>query len=281
MPTDRNCLRDQQQIAEHELLTYLRTGPLAPHVRQLHHAEAVSIGASGAQVYQLWGEQQPLGFLKIGPRNKFTTLADDVARLHWLADRLPVPQVLAYAEEESYCYLLTSPIPGTDAATLAEQDGMDMTHLVRLLAFGLRQIHTLPPDHCPFDYRLPREIERVRRRMADGLVDAQNFDSQWQGRSATDLFAELLATMPTHTDLAFTHGDYCLPNILLDGNRIGGFVDLGRAGMGDRYRDLALARRSLIRNCGAAWVPLFFQAYGLPQPDEAKLTFYQLLDEFY
>ena len=60
-----------------------------------------------------------------------------------------------------------------------------------------------------------------------------------------------------------------------------GFVDLGRAGVGDRYRDLALAQRSLIRNCGAVWVPFFFTEYGLPQPDEAKLTFYQLLDEFY
>lgn len=47
-----------------------------------------------------------------------------------------------------------------------------------------------------------------------------------------------------------------------------------------RYFDLALAQRSIIRNCGDEWVQPFFDAYGLPTPDESKLHFFQLLDEF-
>lgn len=263
-----------------ELLRQLRTGPLAPSLQLIQRAETVVIGESGAQVYRLWDVQGPTSFLKIGPRTGVTTLADDAARLTWLANRLPVPQVLAYHEDEQHCYLLTSVITGVDTATLAERPETDIAQLVRLLAVGLQQIHAVPAADCPFDYRLSREIERVRGRIERGLLDERGFGGRWEGYTVDDLFAELLATAPTDEDLVLTHGDYCLPNILLDEDKLSGFVDLGRVGIGDRYRDLALARRSLIRNCGAAWVPLFFTEYGLPQPDEAKLTFYELLDEF-
>ena len=260
---------------------HLLHGPLAPYLQRVQRATAVVIGESGAQVYQLWDEQGPSSFLKIGPRDAVTPLAADVARLHWLVERLPTPQVLAYDETDQWSYLLTSVIPGVDTATLAERADTNIAQVVRLLAEGLRQVHDVPIHDCPFDHRLAHEIERVRVRIARGLVDEQQMGGLWRGQAVSDLFAELLATQPADEELVFTHGDYCLPNILVDGNRVSGFVDLGRAGVADRYRDLALAQRSLIRNYGVAWVPLFFAEYGLPQPDEAKLTFYQLLDEFY
>lgn len=263
-----------------ETLRRLQAGPLAPYLQQAQRAETVVIGESGAQVYCLWDDREPISFLKIAPRTGLTTLADDAARLAWLSSRLPTPQVLAYQEDEQDCYLLTSVIPGEDTATLAERPETDIAQLVRLLAVGLRQIHAVPAGDCPFDYRLPHEIARVRMRIEQGLLDERGFGGRWEEYTVDALFAELLATAPMDEDWVLTHGDYCLPNILLAGNRVSGFVDLGRAGVGDRYRDLALARRSLIRNCGASWVPLLFAEYGLSQPDEAKLTFYELLDEF-
>lgn len=263
------------------LLRQWASGPLAPHLLAVHRVEAVRIGGSRAQVYRLWDAAQVISFLKVEARDAATTLAADVARLRWLTDRLPAPQVLAYHEDEQCCYLLTSVVPGTDTATLSERADTDIAQLVRLLATGLRQVHAVAITDCPFDARLAQALAQVQQRVALGLVDERAIGGPWSGRTVPDLLAELLATQPLQEDLVFTHGDACLPNLLVEGNRVSGFVDLGRAGVGDRYRDLALAQRSLIRNCGAPWVPLFFAEYGLPQPDQAKLTFYQLLDEFF
>ena len=49
-------------------------------------------------------------------------------------------------------------------------------------------------------------------------------------------------------ELVFTHGDYCLPNSFIKDNKTVGFIDLGNAGIADKWQDLALCIRSLEHN---------------------------------
>lgn len=238
----------------------------------------MTIGDSGAAVFRLTADRS-VRFLKVTPRAIGIDGVDEVDRLRWLKGKLPVPDVLGYAEDATNAYLLLSALPGADATdkTLHE----DKARLTHLLAEGLRTIHALPIADCPFDQRLEREIERAGRRVAAGLVDEADFDEERLGRSASAVFAELLASRPSEEDLVFIHGDYCLPNVMIDEWQISSFIDLGRAGVSDRYHDLAQAVRSVRRNLGAEWVQRFLSEYGIHEPDERKLTFYTLLDEFF
>jgi len=125
------------------------------------------------------------------------------------------------------------------------------------------------------------KIEAARLRIENGLVDEADFDSKRLGRSAQDLYSVAIRSRPTQEDLVFTHGDYCLPNVIIAQDAVSGFVDWGRAGIADRYQDLALCARSIAGNLGPEWVPAFFGHYGLAIIDHGKLSFYELLDEFF
>ncbi len=60
------------------------------------------------------------------------------------------------------------------------------------------------------------------------------------------------------------HGDYCLPNVLVEDGRLSGLIDLGRAGLGDPQDDLAAGVWTLQYNYGPGHAREFLDAYGWP-----------------
>ena len=70
------------------------------------------------------------------------------------------------------------------------------------------------------------------------------------------------------------HGDYCLPNVLFDADRRHYFVDVGEAGVGDRYIDIVAGIWSLRHNYGKGSVGNLLNEYGLRTLDREKLTAY-------
>ena len=229
-------------------------------------------GCSGAAVYRLTRPNGSQLYLKCGADEPDRRLADECAKLLWLAGKLPVPQVYYFNQSGGISYLLMSAIPGQDTSDRAYEQ--DVPAMVR------RLVHSVPINGCPFNERLAVKLARASRRTAAGLVDTAEFGEQFHGKSAGEWLAELESGHAGEEDLVFTHGDYCLPNVLLQAGQLSGFIDLGSAGVADRYQDLALGARSLARNFGAEWIPLFFAAYGI-EAEPHKVIYYQLLDEFF
>ena len=241
--------------------------------------EEIREGMSGTSVFRLERHDQPSRYLKIAARYSDQDLHAEVSRLIWLHGRLPVPEVLYWAEDAERQYLIISAVPGM--ALYDESIRDQLPALIRLYASGLRQIHDV--QGCPFDHRLDVKIARAADRLQANKIDTEDFDAERQGRTAKSVFRELLATRPDAEDLVFTHGDYCTPNVLVDPDALSvtGFIDWGRAGIADRYQDLALAARSIEYNFGAGWIESFFAAYGISEIDHTKVRFYRLLDEFF
>jgi aminoglycoside phosphotransferase len=209
---------------------------------------------------------------------------DDLRREHdvlkWLISRLPVPRVLSFAQEGLTQYLLMTETPGSSAAD--EVQTTEPEQVISQLAEALRAVHDVDISACPFDMRLDVRLAEARARIDSGLVDEGDFEGVNMGRSAVDIYRELIATRPNDEELVFTHGDYCLPNIMLKDGAVSGFLDLGRAGVADRYTDLALAARSIGHNTGdERLVDLLFEAYGLGEADWRKVDYYILLDELF
>ena len=237
-----------------------------------------TVGFSSAQIFRLETKNKNSLYLKIDSRHFKNSLSLEKRKLNWLKNRLPVPEVLLFAEDEMNEYLLLSEIFGVDASN--DSLKTDLPRLVGELTDGLKMIHKLPIADCPFDARLEYKIELARERMINGLVDEKDFDEERQGRTAEDLFQELIATAPTAEDLVFTHGDYCTPNVILDKGKLSGFVDWSSAGIADKYQDIALLTRSVRYNFGKELEESVFEIYGI-EPDWEKILFYLLLDEFF
>lgn len=210
--------------------------------------------------------------LKIG-----RDLVAEEQRLRWLRGKLPVPEVVAFANEGDTDYLLMTKLPGRDGSNARVQ--RDGARFVELLAGALRTVHAIPTADCPFVATVDSLLEIAERRVSDGTLTAGDFPAHYLGRSPDELLRLLRELRPGDEGAVFTHGDASLPNFLVQHGRVSGFIDLGLAGVADPWRDLALAARSLTRNMGGKWVRPFLEAYGVPM-DEPRLEFFILLDEF-
>lgn len=218
----------------------------------------------------------PTLFLKYMEATYADELRDEAERLAWLQGKLPVPKVVHYLDDASGVYLVTEAIPGHDLTEFNQDSDVVKRQMTVELAWGLRRVHALDPAGCPFDHSPARQLARLESQLTGHSGTAPSAELE----AAHLLLNKLKAELPEADDLVFTHGDPCLPNILVEGDRLSGFIDLGSAGVGDCYRDLALVRWSLEYNFGPGYDALFFDAYGLPEPDTAKLAFHQAVEQF-
>lgn len=226
--------------------------------------------------------EKPSGryYLKTQKKVGTTRLRDDLRNLKWIEGKVPAPRPVLYADDGDYEYLVVTEVEGYPAYD--ETYRSQRSAAIEEVARALRLIHDLDTAdcevHCDLDDRLRTAEERVRQ----GLVEEDHFEAWNAGKTARELFGELLQRPKPPVDPVFAHGDFCLPNILLNGGRLSGVIDWGGAGIADRYQDLALVYRSLVYNqFTEEQIKLFFRTYGIEELDRSKVDYYILLDEFF
>lgn len=269
-------------------LRYLESSMDLPRELQLllpeREFEEIRLGESGAGVWRCTLAGHAPRYLKAAPIDATLALGQEAACLRWMREHaLPVPPVIAYVRQGGVEYLLTESASGVPASASEWREGAE--RVATALGRGLARLHATNVTTCPFDRRIDRQVEEARARLAGGMVREDDFDNGRRGRRAADLFAELLDMVPAHEDAVLVHGDFCLPNVMLthiEGDlHVTGLVDCGRAGVGDRHQDLALAVRSLTANWGPETVAPFLTAYGGPPVNSQSLAFFTVLDEFF
>ena len=248
-----------------------------------HSFRQVFTGWSGAEVYYL---PDLAAYLKIAPAESLSDLKRETEVLRWLAGKLNVPEVLGFEESDEKHLLLLSEIKGVPMSEYVETvrgDNELILELVEKAAGAMRAMHDLSRDACHLRQELAVKLAAARENIRRGFVDESDFDKDNQGRTAGDVYDELIKKKPDAEDLVFTHGDLCLPNLMIADSEISGLIDLDRGGVADRYQDIALFLRSFTFNIK---IPIdireaFCRAYGISSLDEEKLYYYRLLDELF
>lgn len=190
-------------------------------------------------------------FAKWNPAGSGESLSGEAERLRWMRGRHPVPEVVDLIHTDAEEVLMTRALPGTSA--VAEPWRATPEVALRALGRGLRQLHSVAIDDCPFRWGVAQRSS-VARLEAAGLGDPPRVD-----------------------ELVVCQGDPCAPNTLLsaDGNFLA-HVDLGRLGVADRWADLAVMSMSLRWNYPRFDESVFWRAYGV-EPDEERIAFYRSL----
>ena len=215
-------------------------------------------------------------FLKKAAAGSLKAEADMTAYFHSLGLSA---EVLSFAGTEENDFLLTRRIPGEDCTHAMYR--AEPERLCETAALLLRKLHETGAAECPAADRLDTYKASAARGLAHGPYNPDHFRIAWEFPSEREARAAAERGLPLLKKEVLIHGDYCLPNILLDNWRFSGFIDVGAGGIADRHIDLVWGIWSLAFNLGTARrTDRFLDAYGRDQTDPEMLRCVAAMEMF-
>ena len=174
-------------------------------------------------------------------------------------------EVLSYLSKDED-WFLTRRVMGEDCTHSLYID--DPKRLCDTTANLLRQLHDTDSSGCPVPDRIETYYSTALNNHENGLYDTSLFPDNWGYANAEDAWETVRQGIRALKRDTLLHGDYCLPNIMLDNWKFSGFIDLGNGGVGDRHIDLFWGAWSLFFNLKTdAYRDRFFDAYGRDKVD--------------
>ena len=194
-------------------------------------------------------------YLKTAPRGSLRREAEMTA---FFCGKGLAAEVLRY-ESLDRDWLLTRAVPGEDCTFRRYLE--DPKRLSALLGEKLRMLHEVSTAGCPVTDHTGAYLAAVAEGQARGRFDGSYFHREGLTEEAARRI--IPETAPLLKNEVLLHGDYCLPNVMLEDWRFSGFIDLDHGGIGDRHIDLFWGAWSLGFNLGTdRWRDRFLDAYG-------------------
>ena len=233
-----------------------------------------SSGASGART--LFVMRDGGMFLKIAPAGSLARTAQMQDYFHAKGFSSALVQYCP-ADGAAYNsdYMLVAALPGADG--IHEKHLTQPERLSAVFGQSLRALHSANGADCP----VPNKMEELLTAACTSGFRQYHLDdiAPFIGAaSAQTAAAEIAAARTLLQNDVLLHGDYCLPNIMLENWTLSGFIDCGDSGLGDRHYDLAWGLWTLRYNlkdpaCGE----IFLDAYGRDAIDRDRLRLCGLL----
>ncbi len=169
-------------------------------------------------------------------------------------------EVLYYLSEDKD-WLLTAALSGEDGTGAAYLS--DPKRLCDTVAAALRRLHETDFSGCPISDRTVSYCAFVEQSHRMGQCDLSECAESLGFRSAAEAYRVFSEGKHALRQNVLLHGDYCLPNLILDRWKLSGFIDLGNGGVGDRHIDLFWGIWSLWYNLKTdRYRDRFLDAYG-------------------
>ena len=214
-------------------------------------------------------------FLKSAPKG---SLEHEAIMTRYFHGKGLSANVLAYISTTKD-WLLTEKIHGDDciAAKYLEQP----ERLCDILAERLVLLHSMDYTDCPVQNFTELHIAKAAHNKCMDTYDKSEFPDSFGYASAEEAWAVVEARGHLLQTDTLLHGDYCLPNVILNDWKFAGFIDLDNAGVGDRHVDVFWCTWSLFFNLHThKYRDRFIDAYGRDKVDEEMLRIVAAVEVF-
>ena len=206
------------------------------------------------------------------------TLAREADMLRFFHTKGMSASVLAYISGERD-WLLTDRLPGCDGISECYLEQPE--RLCDAFAAQLSILHNTNYAGCPVQNHSERYIAAALANHRAGDYDDSLFPDSWGYTSAEGALGVIERSGHLLQTDCLLHGDYCLPNIILDDWAFSGFVDVGGGGVGDRHVDLFWAQWTLTWNLKTdKYNDRFIDAYGRGLVDDERLRVVAAIEVF-
>lgn len=249
------------------------------HPFHLLKATPIEKGRHYQSVYILELSHSEPYLLKVKRIEDSGSLLDEADRLRWVQGILPAPQVMGYEVENGNEYLMMTFIEGNTAGDYSQEEGQRSMGF--LLGEGLRAIHNVPIQHCPFRDFLPDNlIDSIKVNIAESEQEVRDaINRSFPNQTLEQLIDFVERYKAPMDELVFTHGDYGSENVIIHQGRIAAFIDLGGAGISDPYYDIYYLIKSLTYYSNRKEeVGAFMEGYGIAALDANRMKFHQIID---
>ena len=195
------------------------------------------------------------------------SLDEEYKRVKWLRENgVHSPEVYYYNEIDGIKYLLMEKISGLPA--------FKFKGLGYKLGEELRKIHDLHTKNPEFynnttDELLKQVIEKIDAIMPQII-------EMYPDATRESVIQFMESNKPENDVLV--HGDYSLPNILVDEAGNIGFIDLGDVSISSKYFDFFYLVKSLKRNKKYDELSDFMRGYGIKEFDTTYMKWMEIMD---
>ena len=201
--------------------------------------------------------------------NEKGALKNEAVLTDWFASKGMAPNVVLYTSADRD-WLVTEKANGEDCTYKKYIE--DPERLCDVLAETLFWLHQKDVVGCPVQNRCDSYLRTVDENYANGVFDKSFLPakfSHFDSKKAYEFVNERKGLLKNDT---LIHGDYCLPNVLLDGFKFSSFIDLGNGGVGDRHIDLFWGAWTLNFNLHTdKYRQRFFDCYGITLVDKEMI----------
>jgi kanamycin kinase len=248
---------------------------LPEEIRAIGHGSDIYDSSSSPEARVYFIDRDGGYYLKVGAANSLRREAEMTAYFY---KKGLGAEVISYISGEKDI-MLSRAMAGLDCTS--EKYLAEPKRLCDITAERLRMLHELDASDCPVRDRVGEYIAMGELNYAKGTYNTDHFPDSFGYRSGEEAYRVLQEGKHLLKNEVLIHGDYCLPNIMLDAWRFSGFIDVGNGGVGDRHVDLYWGAWTLRYNLGTdVYRNRFFDAYGRDLVDQERLRLISVMEVF-